>query len=99
MSLSTRKTLGWVVAALGGLMLLLGLSLMALAIILQLFDPAGPGNNLQGFLVVAGLCPLPLIVVGGAVLAMGVAIVVVARREAASPTPEDAASTGNWPFF
>jgi hypothetical protein len=78
--MSTQKTLGWIVAAAGALALLLGLTLGSLAVALQLADPQGPTTNLQGFLVVCGVCPLPLTVLGAAVMAMGLGVVYAAHR-------------------
>lgn len=80
MSTEMRGMLGWIIAGGGLITLLLGLCLGGLAIALQLMDPAGASNNLMGFAIVFGLCPLPLIVLGTALLGMGAALVYFARQ-------------------
>lgn len=77
MSSETRRVLGWIMAGGGLIVLLLGLCLGGLAIALQMMEP----SNATGFTVVFGLCPLPLIVLGAALLFMGLAMVYFARHQ------------------
>lgn len=77
MSSETRRLLGWIMAGGGFIALLLGLCLGGLAIALQMMEP----SNATGFVVVFGLCPLPLIVLGAAFLFVGLAVVYFARHQ------------------
>ncbi len=65
------SSLNWVLAILGGSMFLCGGLLGLLATVSQLTDKAGPTDNLEGFIGVMILCPLPLVVVGLGLLGSG----------------------------
>ncbi|MFP4344916.1 MAG: hypothetical protein ACLFU8_09505 [Anaerolineales bacterium] len=80
-----ERSLGWVFVILGGLIFLAGVILGATIIGLQLFVGESAGDNLEGFLVVFGICALPFLLFGGVVLAFGGFVVWRNRKSADLP--------------
>jgi len=74
-----QKNLGLGMALISVIGLCLGICLACLAITLQAIDPGGFSNNLTGFVVIFGLCPLPLMVISGVCLLIGLAAAFFAR--------------------
>lgn len=89
MTPSLRKNIGWTMAILGLIGFLLGLTFICLAIALQAMDPRGFENNLLGFAVIVGVCPLPLTVISGVCLPIGLGLVYFAHREEGESPPTD----------
>ncbi len=76
-----RKTLGWGLAIISAIGLTLGLTFVGLAIALQFMDPHGFQNNLLGFAVIVGACPLPLTTLSFVCLLIGLGLVYFAHQE------------------
>lgn len=87
MTPSLRKNIGWALAILSLIGLVLGLSFTCLALALQAMDPRGFDNNLLGFAVIVGVCPLPLALVSGVCLPVGLGLVFFAHREERESAP------------
>lgn len=81
MTTSMRKSIGWGLALVSAAGLALGLMFLCLALALQLIEPRGFEHNLMGFAVVVGVCPLPLTVISGVGLLIGLGLVYFAHRE------------------
>jgi hypothetical protein len=88
-----ERSLGWVFVILGGLIFLAGVILGGTIIGLQLFM-GDPADNLEGFLVVFGVCALPILLFGGVVLAFGGLVVWRNRRSADLPAEPDVDLSG-----
>lgn len=89
MTPSLRKNIGWGIAIVSLIGLILGLSFTCLAVILQSMDPHGFNNNLLGFAVIVGVCPIPLTLISGVCLPIGLGLVYFAHREEHEDTPTD----------
>lgn len=87
MTPSLRKNIGWTMAIISLIGLVLGLTFICLAIALQAMDPHGFESNLLGFAVIVGVCPLPLTVISGVCLPIGLGLVYFAHREEDESTP------------
>lgn len=88
----TQTRRGWLMVILGALGFLLAAGFALFVIIFQLTNPAGPRDNLQGFVGILVICPLPLGLVSLGVIGWGGSLVWKVRKAWAnidSPNPTD----------
>jgi hypothetical protein len=88
MEIQNRQKRGIVTAVLGMILGVAGALALLVLIIFQLTNGSDPTEGLVGLACMMGICPLPLLVVGGGLLAWGVRIRMKAAKDMNTPVVE-----------